>query len=87
MSSSPTKPKTLHFIGQMYKSDYFTEEQMTKYEILANLDKIWDKTLTHFMDLYALRKAYGDDRAANSRVLPTSEKILWATASSPLRAT
>ncbi len=24
------------------------------------------KTLTHFTDLYALRKAYGDDRAANS---------------------
>ena len=24
--------KTLHFVGQMYKSDYFTEEQMTKYE-------------------------------------------------------
>ncbi len=24
------------------------------------------KNLTHFTDLYALRKAYGDDRAANS---------------------
>ena len=22
--------KTLHFVGQMYKSDYYTEEQMTK---------------------------------------------------------
>jgi hypothetical protein len=50
----------------MYKSDYFTKEQMTKYEILADLDKVWEKTLTHFTDLYALRKAYGDDRAPNS---------------------
>ncbi len=32
--------KTLHFIGQMYKSDYFTKEQMTKYEILVDLDKV-----------------------------------------------
>jgi hypothetical protein len=39
---------------------------MTKYEILADSDKIWEKTLTHFMDLYALRKAYGNDRAFNS---------------------
>jgi hypothetical protein len=35
--------KTLHFVGQMYKSNYFTEEQMTKYEILADLDKVWEK--------------------------------------------
>jgi hypothetical protein len=39
---------------------------MTKYEILANLDKVWEKTLTHFTDLYALCKAYGNDRVANS---------------------
>ncbi len=58
--------KTLHFVGQMYKSDYFTKEQMTKYEILVDSDKIWEKTLTHFMDLYALHKAYGNNRAANS---------------------
>jgi hypothetical protein len=58
--------KTLHFVGQMYKSDYFTKEQMTKYEILADLDKVWEKNLTHFTDLYALRKAYGDNRVANS---------------------
>jgi hypothetical protein len=60
------KAEMLHFIGQMYKSNYFTEEQMTKYEILADSDKVWEKTLTHFTDLYALRKAYGNDRAANS---------------------
>ncbi len=58
--------KTLHFVGQMYKSDYFTKEQMAKYEILADSDKVWEKNLTHFMDLYALRKAYGNNRAANS---------------------
>jgi hypothetical protein len=50
----------------MYKSDYFTEEQMTKYEILADPDKVWEKILTHLTDLYALRKAYGNDKAANS---------------------
>jgi hypothetical protein len=27
------KAKTLHFVGQMYKSDYFTEDQMTKFEM------------------------------------------------------
>jgi hypothetical protein len=58
--------KMLHFVGQMYKSIYFTKEQMTKYEILADLDKVWEKTLTHFTDLYTLRKAYGNDRVANS---------------------
>jgi hypothetical protein len=58
--------KTLDFVGQMYKSNYFTEEQMTKYENLTDLDKVWGKTLTHFMDLYTLRKAYGNNRAANS---------------------
>ena len=39
---------------------------MTKYEILVDSDKEWEKTLTHFTYLYALRKAYDDDRAANS---------------------
>jgi hypothetical protein len=58
--------KTPHFVGQMYKSDYFTKEQMTKYEILSAANKVWDKTLAHFTELFSLRKAYGDDRAANS---------------------
>ena len=58
--------KTLHFVGQMYKSDYFTEEHMTKYEILSDSNKVWDKTLAHFTELFSLRKAYGNDRAANS---------------------
>ena len=58
--------KTLHFVGQMYKSDYFTEEQMTQYEMRSDVDKGWDPTLDFFSLLYANRKAYGDDRAANS---------------------
>jgi hypothetical protein len=59
--------KTLHFVRQMYKSDYFTEEQMTKYNILSDANKVWDKTLAHFTDLFSLCKAYADNRAANNR--------------------
>ena len=33
------KAKTLHFVGQMYKSDYFTEEQMTQYEMQSDAHK------------------------------------------------
>ena len=58
--------KTIHFVGHMYKSNYFTKEQMTKYEMLVNKDKTWALTLQHFTQLYAQRKVYGDDRAANS---------------------
>ncbi len=58
--------KTLHFVGQMYKSDYFTEEQMTKYEMLADKDKTLALTLQHFTQLYAQQKAYGDNHAANN---------------------
>jgi hypothetical protein len=49
--------KTIHFTGQMYKSNYFTEEQMTKYEILSDSNKVWDKTRAHFAELFSLRKA------------------------------
>ncbi len=60
--------KTHHFVGQMYKSNYFTKEQMTKYQILSDANKVWDKTLAHFMDLFSLRKAYGNNKAANSKL-------------------
>ena len=60
--------KIPHFVGQMYKSDYFTDKQMTKYEIVSDANKVWDKSLAHFMDLFSLYKAYGDDKAANSKV-------------------
>ncbi len=50
----------------MYKSDYFTKEQMTKYEIRSGTNKVWDKTLAHFTELFSLRKAYGNAKAANS---------------------
>ncbi len=58
--------KTLHFVGQMYKSDYFTEEQMTKYKMQSNADKVWMTMLQFFTNLYAQHKGYGNNRAANS---------------------
>jgi hypothetical protein len=58
--------KTLHFVGQMYKSDYFTEDQMTNYEMQSDADKEWDPTLDHFSKLFAQRKAYSNNHAANS---------------------
>ncbi len=50
----------------MYKSNYFTKEQMTKYKILLDTNKVWDKTLAHFTELFSLRKAYRDVKATNS---------------------
>ncbi len=50
----------------MYKNNYFIKEQMTKFKVLPDADKAWDKMLTHFTNLYALCKAYGNDRAAKS---------------------
>jgi hypothetical protein len=60
------KFKTLHFIGQMYKSDYFTEDQMTKYKMRLDANKEWDPTLNHFSKLFVQRKAYGNNHTANS---------------------
>ncbi len=39
---------------------------MIQYEIQSDADKGWGPTLDHFSLLYANRKAYGDNRAANS---------------------
>jgi hypothetical protein len=39
---------------------------MTKYKILLDTDKYWDKTIAHFTDLFSLRMAYGNNNAANS---------------------
>jgi hypothetical protein len=50
----------------MYKSNYLTKDQLTKFKILMNADKTWDKTLAHFTALFSLRKAYGNDKMANS---------------------
>jgi hypothetical protein len=82
--------KTLHFVGQMHKINFFTKEQVTKYEILADLDKVWEKkpSPTSQISMHCARPmAMTEQPTADSRVLPTSKKILWATASSPLRAT
>jgi hypothetical protein len=58
--------KALHFFGQMYKSDYFMEDQMTKYEMQSDADKEWDPTLDRFSKLFVQSKAYGNNSAANS---------------------
>jgi hypothetical protein len=58
--------KTLHFVSQMYKSDSFTKEQMTKYKMQSDTDKVWTTTLQFFTNLYAQRNAYGNNSAANS---------------------
>ena len=39
---------------------------MTKYEMQRDTDKVWTTTLQFFTYLYAQRKAYGNNRAANS---------------------
>jgi hypothetical protein len=58
--------KTLHFVGQMYKSNYYTEEQMTKYEMQTDFNKTWLHTLQFFTERFSQRKAYRDNCAANS---------------------
>jgi hypothetical protein len=58
--------KTLHFVGQMHKSNYYTKEQMTKYKMQADINKTWLHTLQFFTKPFAQRKAYGDNLAANS---------------------
>ncbi len=82
------KAKMLHFVGQMYKSDYFTKEKMTKYKILADSDKVWETpSPTSWISTHCARPMATTGRpTVVLRVLPTSKKILWATASSPLRA-
>ena len=35
----------------MYKNDYYTEEQMTKYELQTNINKTWLHTLQFFTEL------------------------------------
>jgi hypothetical protein len=58
--------KTLQFVGQMYKSNYYTEEHMTKYEMHTDVNKTLLHTLQVFTKPFAQRKAYGDNHAANS---------------------
>ncbi len=50
----------------MYKSNYYTENQMTKYKMKADINKTWLHTLQFFTKLFAQRKAYGDNHAGNS---------------------
>jgi hypothetical protein len=60
------KAKMLPFVSQMYKCLYFTEEQMTKYEMQLYTNKAWDPTLDHFSKLFTQCKAYGNNCTANS---------------------
>jgi hypothetical protein len=57
--------KNLHFVGQMFKGDYYTKEQMNKYEMQADINKAWLHTLQFFTKPFAQHKAYREDRAAN----------------------
>ncbi len=68
------KAKTLHFVGQMYKSNYFTEEKMTKYKILSDVNKVWDKHLptSRIFSPYARPTAMTRQQTADSRVQRTS---------------
>ena len=48
----------------MYSSKDFTKEEMIKYEMIQNNNKnYWTKMLTYFTHVYAMRKAYSEDRA------------------------
>jgi hypothetical protein len=58
--------KMLHFAGQIHMSNYNMEEQMTKYKMQMDANKTWMHTLQYFTELFAQRKAYEDDCAANS---------------------
>jgi hypothetical protein len=51
------KAEALRFVGQMNISDYYREDQMTKYEMQPDEDKEWDPTLNHFSKLFAQHKA------------------------------
>ena len=51
----------------MYARKHFKEEYMTKYEMIPTNEKDdRSKTLTYSTTLYAMRKAYSEDRAAES---------------------
>ncbi len=43
----------------MYKSDYYTEEQMTKHKMQTDINKTWLHNLQFFTKLFAQCKAYG----------------------------
>jgi hypothetical protein len=66
------KAKTLHFVSQMFKCNYFMEEQMTEYKMQLDTNKAWDPTLNHFSKLFTQRTEYGNGRATNSRFKSTA---------------
>jgi hypothetical protein len=44
---------TPHFVGQMYKRDYYTKAQMTKYKMQMDVNKTWLHTLQFFTKRFA----------------------------------
>jgi hypothetical protein len=50
----------------MYKCNYYIDDQMTKYEMKAEINKTWLHTLQFFTKFFAQRKACRDNHAANS---------------------
>ncbi len=59
---------------------------MTTYEILSDANKDWDKTLAHFTDLFSLRKAYSNNKAANSGLESTAHARDHSSACSVITA-
>ncbi len=62
--SDKAKPSTLW--DKCTRATTSPKTNCHKFEILADADKTWDKTLTHFTALFSLRKAYGNAKVANS---------------------
>jgi hypothetical protein len=58
--------EALHFVGQMYKSDFYTEELMIKYKMQTDTNKTWLHTLQYFTKLFAQHRAYIENSVANS---------------------
>ena len=50
----------IHVIDQMYESDWFSEDTMTKWEEMQDNEKTWSKCQKFFEDAYIARKRYND---------------------------
>ena len=50
----------IHVMDQLYESDLFSEDTMTKWEKLQDNDKTWNKCQKFFEGAYIARKRYND---------------------------
>jgi hypothetical protein len=79
--------KTLHFVGQMYKSNFYTKEKMSKYKMQTDNNKTLLHTLQFFAKVFTQRKAYGDNCVANSTFdsvvhinnIPTNHSLIFTS--------